>query len=222
MWKITLPSGPSGHPKEAPFTNDYADEFVENLQDEWLLIAPCKGTTTPNSKYPRCELRELSKGKLASWDLGDGFDHALIWEGCVDELPKEKPQTVFGQVHDKTDDLCEIKLDDKRWFFHTDKGDVTLFSDYKLGTKIAFDMHCIDGTITVNGTYNGKKNTASMYFGKRAGCYFKVGNYQQGIKGVCKLRLNKNLLVVHGERPKPSDPQPPFKDPGCHCCCHMV
>src|SRR5690606_20503575 len=71
----------------------------------------CDGArTSSNTKYPRPEFRELkSDGKTkASWSATSGT-HIMEWEGYIRHQTAQKPEIVFGQIHDGDADTFQLR-----------------------------------------------------------------------------------------------------------------
>lgn len=196
LWKLTLPIGGKGKPKEIYPIGVYADENFYIEDDFMVMVVPENGVTTPNSKYPRCELREVSSnGKLASWSTEDKMEHSLSWQGSIDELPMVKSEMVFGQIHDANDDVLRLKLVNKEFAVMIKDVKVFILDDnYQLGTLMSIEIACKGRFLTV--TYNGKTTDTIKFNYPYSGCYFKVGNYQQGKKGKSKVKI-KNVVLRH-------------------------
>ena len=174
-WNLSLPTGTAGKPTVIePPVSKYTDVNFYPVGGTVVFKAPCNGVTTPNSTYPRCELRELVAGKLAAWDISKGT-HVMTYTASCDHLPKNKPQLVMGQVHGANDDVFEIRFTGpKLEVIHNAKVYGTLLTSYVLGTFITIKATCEKGTVKIEcgkASVNFKANSK--------GCYFKVGCYVQ-------------------------------------------
>lgn len=195
LWKLTLPTGDK-KPTEIFPIKDYKDDNFFIDEDEYVvMIVPGNSVKTPNTKYSRCELREMSEdGKLAAWTPDDGGEHLMSWTGAIDELPTEKREMVFGQIHDAVDDVIRLKLVEKEfWLMYKDTPLTLLDPDYTLGKLMNISIKCKAGVVGVkcNDVIHEFKTSK-----KYKGCYFKVGNYQQGKQGVSKVRI-KDVKIEH-------------------------
>ena len=184
QWKITLPVDdvqPFGSPDEVkqPALVGYVNAkyfFVE--KGGVVFRAPCGGATTKNSKYPRCELREMSvDGKSrAAWDTSSPVIRTMTVKARILRTPKVKQHVVCAQIHDWDDDLMMVRLEGTKLFIERNKiGDVLLRDDYKLGD--IFTVKIQAGNSRVRVWYNGKLKMDWKV--EKKGCYFKVGCYTQ-------------------------------------------
>jgi poly(beta-D-mannuronate) lyase len=179
-WELTIPIGPKGHPtvigpKQLETLDDVYFHYSPN--GSATLTCPCDGITTPNTKYTRTELRELmNDGKeKAAWNFSKGT-HTMKYTGCCTHLPKNKPQLVFGQVHDKNDDIFEMRFTGSHFeAIHNSKTFGTLLTNYKLGEKIDVEMIIEEGNVTI------KVGANAIHFRPKAKgpAYFKLGAYVQ-------------------------------------------
>lgn len=183
-WRLTLPvdTARSGTPDEIgqPELKAYDDSgcFYVNATAKGVVFrAHCGGDPTKGSKYPRCELREMTAaGKRASWDTGGSAVHTLTMQAAINAVPPVKQHVVCAQIHDANDDLLMVRLEGQKLFVERNSsGDVMLDSNYKLGTK--FDLKVEAGHGNVKVWYDG---TLKMDWDvSRKGCYFKAGCYTQ-------------------------------------------
>lgn len=106
-WRLGLPTDSTGRPSgtsleiKQPQLLTYTDDsfFVNAGGDGVVFRAGVAGATTPNSRYPRSELRELApSGALAAWTVASGT-HTMTLTGSVDHLPVNKPQVIAAQIH---------------------------------------------------------------------------------------------------------------------------
>lgn len=180
LWKLTLPVGNPGHPTEIyPISDTYTRSpwFVRNPDNSLRFRANCGGVTTSGSKYPRCELREMTKtGGKAGWSSTSG-EHVMQIQQAITHRPVAKPHVVAGQVHDAVDDVLMIRLENKRLFVESDGSEVGLLDDnYQLGDEFDIEIHAAVGLFKVS--YN--RGFSEVKLPKRStGCYFKAGVYTQ-------------------------------------------
>ncbi len=144
-------------------------------------------TTSSNTKYTRCELREKNSNGTtnAAWSMTSGT-HVLQYKFKLTHVQPLKPWVTIGQIHDSSSDLLSIKV----------KGDNTgalsvvatiddvdhatkLATSYTLGTELTIRIE----TSTANGGTlklyaNGVLKITVTGLG-RTGCYFKLGVYPQ-------------------------------------------
>ncbi len=167
-WKLTLPVGA---PREIQDPSDFSSEHFMKIEGGIRFRAPVDGATTPNSSYPRCELRERD----AAWSTTEGV-HTLTIRQAVTRTPARKPHVVAGQIHDAEDDVVMIRLEGRKLFVEGDGKNLgVLDPDYRLGTFFTVRIRAEGGRIRVD--YDG---VLKVDLGRRAkGCYFKAGVYTQ-------------------------------------------
>jgi hypothetical protein len=179
-WKLTLPVGTAGKPTEilqpqlAGFS--LSPYFVLNAAKNGVqFVAPVGGATTSNSGYPRSELREMKGGSLASWSNTSGT-HTMTITEAITHLPVVKPHVVAGQIHDASDDVIMIRLENTNLFVeHNGTNLGTLDAHYQLGTVYTVKVVAASGRVKV--FYNGALKVDSARSG--SGWYFKAGCYTQ-------------------------------------------
>lgn len=184
-WKLTLPIVKVGQksavevkqPGLMSFSNPgyfYTDEKDMGV----VFRASCGGNTTPNSKYPRCELREMTgdgRGR-ASWETGGKEVHTMTMRVAITHTPEVKPHVVCAQIHDSEDDLIMVRLEGKHLFVERKPHeDVSINRDYVLGTPFDLKIEAQNGGVKV--WYNGSQKMDWEVDAK--GCYFKAGCYTQ-------------------------------------------
>ena len=184
-WKLTLPTPGKNEnsPREIkqPALQKFSDPLHFHVDPKARAVvfrAPCGGTTTKGSSYPRSELREMSrKGDArASWGTNDGFVHTMTLRVAITHTPKIKKHVVCAQIHDSGDDLMMIRLEGTHLFIERKPHeDVTLVRDYVLGTP--FDVKIEASGSRVKVWHDGKKKMDWEV--AREGCYFKAGCYTQ-------------------------------------------
>lgn len=229
-WKLTLPlkNAPEiVQPKLALYTSEWF--HLNSTGDGVVFMARTDGGTTPNSKNPRSELREMRDDGAdeAEWNSGSGA-HSMVVDLMVTALPiGSKPHVVIAQIHDASDDMTAFRLEGSSLWI-TD-GDAThgrlITNSYVLGTRILVGFHIDTGIVTY--TFNGKPIPYTQ-IKKKAGCYFKTGAYNQAGGIITKLPDGKadfaevviySVQVCHdgvceGNAPgaPPIDPPPPPDD----------
>ena len=183
-WKLTLPVDTSraGSPDEVTQTelDSYQDPNffkVNSALNGVVFTAPCGGTTTSGSGYPRSELREMiSNGTTrASWSTTSGT-HTMEITQAITHLPAVKPHVVAGQIHDAGDDVIVFRLEGSTLFVdqNGNRGPV-LTSSYHLGDIFKVKFVARNGGVEVY--YNG--GYIYTYKISTSGCYFKAGCYTQ-------------------------------------------
>lgn len=179
-WYLTLPTGKDGDPDtiEGPRLATYSSAYfrLNESRDGIVLTAPVAGATTPNSAYPRSELREMNGTEEAAWSNGSGR-HTLRATEAVTELPESKPELVTAQIHGGKDDVMQIRLEGNHLMVQYADGakQVTLDPDYRLGTP--YDIEIVAATNSISVGYNGEPKAELPLSGNT--WYFKAGAYVQ-------------------------------------------
>lgn len=194
-WKITMPYNTNQHPGNPdeifqPLLKDFDDPdyfFVNPTGAGVVFRANCGAATTTNSKYPRCEFREMrmdDNTDEAAWPTDDGILHTMEITQAITHLPVVKPHVVAGQIHDAGDDLTVFRLERKKLFIDLNGQDGPVLTDnYTLGD--VFTVAFIAGNGKVTYIYNGEPvsdvngNIFELDCGNVKGCYFKAGCYTQ-------------------------------------------
>jgi hypothetical protein len=202
-WKITLPTDGNGSVVTATSTcpaievkqpqlasYSISPWFQTNSAGDGIQFrANIDGCTTSGSGYPRSELREMTSNGTANadWSTTSGT-HTMTVTEAVTHLPVVKPQTVFAQIHNASDDVFEAEA------FGQSDGSVRLYanhngtewgqdldSHYILGTKFTLKVVASGGYVDIyyNGTMKVHQAISST------GDYFKAGDYTQSniVKG---------------------------------------
>ena len=183
-WKLTLPRDEDGNgsadeilPKDlADFSSP--EFFFARDQDPIGVVfrAPCGGSTTRGSKYPRCELREMHNGREADWSTGDANLHVLKIRLQVSATPAVKKHVVCAQIHDAKDDVLMVRLEGEKLLIERNaEGDVVLDRKYRLGAP--FDLRIAAGRGRIQVAKDGVEHL--NWETRRSGCYFKAGCYTQ-------------------------------------------
>jgi hypothetical protein len=180
QWYLTLPTGEPGKPDtvEGEQLKTFSNEFFRLTPDREGIVfaANAGGVTTKNSDYPRSELREMNGGEKAAWSNTSGT-HILDVCQAVTKVPEGKPEVVAAQIHDGSDDVMQIRLEDQTLMVQYDDGtkDVVLDEAYQLGTPYRLQIVAADRTVTV--AYNGQQKAELPLSG--SGWYWKLGAYVQ-------------------------------------------
>ncbi|AYV78394.1 MAG: hypothetical protein Edafosvirus11_29 [Edafosvirus sp.] len=164
IWELDLPvkSGTSieiipGTELTAGYTSEYF--YTDKTDGSMVFWCPATGAATPNSHFPRSELRETGNG--TDWPLLSGT-HILNATCKVTLLPKTKG-IYIGQIHgDNASDNPQIC---KLLWTIDNKITVQIQNDSKPGTEITYPMgSCILGqkiSYTLSMTSNGN-NTSTL------------------------------------------------------------
>lgn len=204
-WKLTLPTrGPEGEALEVrqPTLSTFADEHFRVTGRSVTFTAPATGATTPGSKYPRSELREMAcdGSSLAAWSSTSGT-HVMEIVQLISKLPTKKQEIVAGQIHDAEDDVVMIRLEDSDLFVeHDGQRLADLDNSYVLGSTFTVRIEASQGHLRVS--YNGEEKLDFPYDGN--GMYFKAGAYAQSNldngepSGSVGQVVISRLVVSHG------------------------
>jgi hypothetical protein len=192
VWELQEPVGSAGSPttigpSQLTGSSGYQDKyFYTNKTDGSMEFwDPENGVTTPNSKYARSELREMtSSGSAAAWSLPG--THTLSASVKVTKVPDH---VCIGQVH-ATDPRTTKPL--AELYFHS-SGEIQLgiengptggqtahtVGSVPLGQELSYVIQ-ITGGNTISVTINGSKHSfpiPSSWNGYKQ--YFKAGDYDQ-------------------------------------------
>jgi len=185
VWRLTIPMDDDGDGKpdevSMPTLQYFEDPeffYLSKTGDSIVFRAKCGAPTTKNSKYPRCELREMKPGgqEQASWGTNDGMIHNMTITAAINKLPANKQHVVCAQIHDADDDLLMIRLEGKKLFIERNELEpVYLTKNYELGTFFKVMIIADSGRVRV--LYEGK--VIMEWPVDRDGLYFKAGCYTQ-------------------------------------------
>lgn len=196
-WELDLPIKKGNSVEIIPtsqLSNGYSSEYFYTDKEDGAMtfFCPSNGATTPNSKYPRSELRELGE-----WKLNKG-NHALYATCEVVQLPNSGKGVYIGQLHGLKQKLHPqlIKLlwgHDNTISVQVQKDSkpgtepIYSFGQYSIGEKISYNISVTNKSstcvITVNvidksGTKSHSFTYKNNYWSKDT-YYFKAGNYLQ-------------------------------------------
>lgn len=209
-WKLTLPrfeEGSTTRPLEIkqPELKEFSDEDYFKITDTGIIMtAPVDGSRTKNTKYPRCEFREMNRdGSRASWDCDKG-SHNMQYRFEVLQLPEKKPEVCVCQIHDGSDDIWELRAEGDKLIIQGDplKHLYTKSEDYvfccplKLGKTYSVIVSIDNCTCSISVDMmmvNFKMKNTECYF--KAGCYTQANltNSTPGSAGsvkICYLKAN--------------------------------
>lgn len=203
QWKITYPDGEE---VKDLYQEENEYYYVNEDKNGIVFFAPVRSDngTTKNSSYIRSELRERTEdGKSDIYWTTDGT-HVAYVKQAITHLPMVKPHLVATQIHgnkdDGIDDAMVLRLEEEHLFLSFNGGklhdDVTVKTDYTLGTVHEVIFEVIDGKHYVYYSEDGALNAAytagnaDQYLVKDGSkdyvmdldydqSYFKVGNYTQ-------------------------------------------
>lgn len=180
-WTVMLPTGGQGDPDNLYLIGQSIPGVFFVRDGGVVCRAPADGVHSPNSKYPRTELRQMANDDWtkAAWPSLAG--HSLEAELAIDTRGLAARRRINGlQIHDGGDDVCQIMC-------HETDGLGLMHSDGNAWESI--DPNYVDGTrftckITAEGDriqvdYNGArvvdipKKGSGWYW--KAGCYLQTG-----------------------------------------------
>ena len=181
-WKLTLPIGSAGRPREILPLNLgrlVGSPFFQTTRDCAGVVfrAPVNGVTTKGSKNPRSELREMNAGGgKAAWSSSTGT-HTMIVREAFTRVPRGNPRIVGAQIHDDKDDVTVFRLEGSNLYV-TD-GDNPHYklvrNDYQLGQ--VFQAAFLVTRNMVGAYYDGQ--LVAVVERPFANAYFKAGAYTQ-------------------------------------------
>ena len=194
VWELQLPIGSPGSPTTIPPSQLEGDDGYSNPAYFWTdkndgsmtFWDPESGVTTPNSNYPRSELREMNPdGSAADWSLSG--THTLSATLRIVSVTKS---VCVGQVHlgsggSSTKPLLELYYDAggniSLGTENSPDGGQTLhpIGNVPMGQQWSYVIN-ISGGDTINLTVNG--NTTSYPIDSsfdQYHQYFKAGDYNQ-------------------------------------------
>jgi Alginate lyase len=199
QWYLTLPTGVPGSPDtvEGEQLKTFSNDFFRLTPDRNGIVfaANAGGVTTENSDYPRSELREMNGSEKAAWSNTSGT-HILDVCQAVSKVPDGKPEVVAAQIHDGSDDVMQIRLEDRTLMvqYHGTKN-VVLDDAYQLATPYQLRIVAADSQVTV--AYNGQQKAELPLSG--SGWYWKVGAYVQANQGQSDPQALGEVIVYSSE-----------------------
>jgi hypothetical protein len=198
LWELQEPVGSPGSPvtiSPAMLAGGFHDAYfyTDPVDGAMTFWDPENGVTTPNSNYPRSELRELKAG-------GSGANWAVAGTNTLSAtvaVVKVPDHVCIGQIHIGTAIQPGLPASTKpllELYYHSTGSLVLGIEDspaggqtahtittIPLGTKFSYSIELRgDGTITlgVNGVPSKFPMPASF---NGYGMYFKAGNYDQTV-----------------------------------------
>jgi hypothetical protein len=170
----------SGSQLEGGYSDAY---FYSGSSGQMVFWAPVTGGTTPNSKYPRSELRQVSP---SDWSLSG--THTLTATCKVTKVPSNG-RVIIGQIHGNASgsEVCKLLWNSGavEFRYKTDARVEQGFNlgNYNVGTTLNYTIRCSNKaiTVTVNGRSATRTYSNSMWQSDRY--YFKAGSYVQDNTG---------------------------------------
>lgn len=188
--QLPLPSGDSVKQITSPELASYTSEFFYSGEDGAIVFwCPVNGATTPNSHYPRTELRERAVG--GDWTISGS--HKLSATFKMLENPASKG-TIIGQIHgNATGGTSEVlKLEwtsDNELVASVEANDDPAkqlnhtLGSYELGELITYTFELEGSVLDITVTNaDGEKKFSTPYTAaswEQDRYYFKLGSYVQ-------------------------------------------
>jgi hypothetical protein len=198
IWELQEPVGAAGAPTtitpgalEGPsgFQDSYF--FTDSTDGAMTFWDPENGVTTPDSSYPRSELREMNTdGSEANWPVaGTNTLSATV------EVPQVPDHVCVGQIHLGTAIAAGLAASTKPLLelFYYASGEIELaiengptggqtlhaITTVPLGTKFSYTLQ-LTGAGTIALDIDGATSTFTMPSSFTGyGMYFKAGDYDQ-------------------------------------------
>ena len=186
-WTLQLPVTSGGSIQQisgSQLEGGYTSQYFYSSGSAMVFWCPVNGGTTPNSTYPRSELREKRPG--GDWPLTG--THTMNASARVTKVPSNG-RVIIGQIHGNASQSEMVKL---LWISGRLEARVQpnrssevglVLGTYSLGATLNYQLKMANKilSVTVNGktvTYN---YTASEWQSDRY--YFKAGAYPQDNAG---------------------------------------
>ncbi|WP_137819344.1 polysaccharide lyase family 7 protein [Pseudomonas sp. 2FG] len=196
-WNLTIPVGVPAVTIDTPLlVGGYQDHYFQSNSGAIFFWAPVNGTTTPNSSYPRSELREtFADGSRRNW-VYPSADHYLSATLQVTQVPSTG-KLVIGQIHTATTNWPLFKLEYQMQSSGTgnlsfkvrhkptdpEAQSYVLVRGVALNQKINYTVHLSPSgslTVSLNGVKWGTKLDSAWAVQP---VYFKAGVYTQDNSG---------------------------------------
>lgn len=190
-WKLTVPAdgpdaGSTADEVKQPALATYESLWcrVNSGGDSVVFTVHHGAPTTPGSKNPRSELREMTNQglNLAKWDGRTG-KHRMEVELSINRLTKVKPHTVLAQIHDGSDDITTLRAEGvkgtdriKMWLTRGDNSHAHYLGEVKLTQRFRFAFDVAAGKVRFD--WNGGR-VSGFTVPAAAASFFKVGAYLQ-------------------------------------------
>ena len=214
VWELQEPVGSPGSPttispSQLQGANGFQDKFffTNKTDGSMSFFDPEKGVTTPNSKFPRSELREMnSNGSVANWSIPG--THTLTATVKATAIPDH---VAVGQIHlgsntSSTKPLLEL------FYFKNGNIDMAIEQTPAGGNEVHHVVATVpNGTafnyvisltnsntigININGTQHNFALPSSF---KGFTMYFKAGDYDQtsGSSTTLGAKVQFYALTIH-------------------------
>lgn len=200
-WNLTIPvdatGGIAGVAIIIPTLTGYEDTryFYDAPDGAMVFRATVDGATTSGTKYARSELRELTNGKSAAWNLATGGTMTATVK--IDQAPVmtngAPGKMIVGQIHGKNDELVRLYWDNKSMYFANDlsganntenkfyfKNGAGLAPSIDIGEKFSYQIDARGDTLNVIIYADGDVYTSTTQINsvwQTDTLYFKAGVY---------------------------------------------
>ncbi len=180
---------PTGQTLRGSYREPFKDKpwfYYDSAEGSYIFAVPRTGYTTPHSQHVRCELRQLSHGKPAAWNLTK--DHELSFSGMVTQLAGgSRGRTTLAQIFDASrgKPLTELEFGSGKLLLlveTTPKGGSSVLyplAFVPLGQRYSLKLGLSRGKLwaQVSGQAPLELSLASSFLQDKF--YFKLGNYDQ-------------------------------------------
>jgi poly(beta-D-mannuronate) lyase len=176
-WTIMLPTGSQGDPDNRYVIGETIPDVLFVRDGGVVFQANAGGFHSPNSKFARCEAREMKDDDWtkAAWKSSES--HSLECDLAIDVSGLAKRKRINGmQIHDGGDDVCQIMVDGtKLQLAHDDGRSFELIDDNYTGERFTCRIAVANNRIKV--FYNGAQKVDIPKSG--SGWFWKMGCYLQ-------------------------------------------
>ncbi|MBU1333192.1 MAG: polysaccharide lyase family 7 protein [Gammaproteobacteria bacterium] len=197
-WNLSIPVGIPAATIDTPLlVNGYQDHYFQSQDGTIRLWAPVNGSTTPNSAYPRSEMREtFADGTLRNWKYPSAANHTLNASLSIEQVPSTG-MIAISQIHTKNSNSPPVMLG-YQYYAKTGYGDITLawrakptdanskkvvlLKNVKLGQTFAYTINLSSsGVLSIStrapsGTQSKWQGTLNKSWASHL-LYFKAGVY---------------------------------------------
>lgn len=178
-WTIMLPTGGQGDPDNEYVIGRSIAGTLFVRAAAVVFRAPADGAHSPNSKFARCEAREMRDGKWTKAAWPSTQPRSLECELALDASHlSTRRRLVAMQIHDGSDDVCQVMRHETLGLVlaHNDGDDFELIDPlYIDGQRVTCRLTVGAGRIKVY--YGGALKVDIPKTG--SGWYFKFGAYVQ-------------------------------------------
>jgi poly(beta-D-mannuronate) lyase len=178
-WTIMLPTGAQGDPDNRYVIGETIPDTLFVRDGGVVFRAPANGFHSPNSKYARCEAREMRDADWTKAAWSSKGPRSLECDLAIDARGLTGRRRINGmQIHDGGDDVCQVMRHETKGlvFAHNDgKSFEPIDPLYVDGTRFTCKITVQDNRIKVD--YNGRRVVDVPKTG--SGWYWKFGCYNQ-------------------------------------------